>query len=296
VNDTIVVAPDVGSALADGKPVVALETTIVAHGFPPGEGIAVGRDCEARVRERGAVPATVAVLDGAVRVGLEEHEIERVAEAAAGARKVGPRDLGPCVVDGAVGATTAGATLTVCRLSGIRVLATGGIGGVHRGYAVRPDFSADLGEVARTRAVVVCSGVKSLLDVDATLEVLETLGIPVVGYRTASLPLFYAATGGPPVPHRADSPKDAAAMARAHWGLGGRGVLVARPPAPSLEDVAPLIEGALRDAEEAGIRGHAVTPYVLALLHRRSGGRTLHVNHRLAADNAALAAEIAAAL
>lgn len=288
----LALSAEVETALADGTPVVALETTIVAHGFPAGEGLAVGRECEERVRAAGAVPATVAVLDGAVRVGLEPEQLERVAQAGGAARKAGPRDLAACVAEGAVGATTVGATLAACRLAGIRFLATGGIGGVHRGYGARPDVSADLGELARTPALVVCSGVKSLLDIEATVEVLETLGVPLVGYCTDELPLFYTA-GGPPLPARIDSAAQAARIADTHWQLGGRGLVLARPPEPALGDVEPLVEAALLEADQQGVRGQAVTPFVLAYLHERSGGATLAVNRRLAADNASLAAEVA---
>lgn len=291
------VSDEVRDALAAGRPVVALETTIVAHGFPPGDGLAVGRECDARVRAAGATPATTAVLDGRLCVGLLDDELARVAEAGVAARKAGPRDLGACIADGAVGATTVGGTLVACRLAGVPVMATGGIGGVHRGYERRPDVSADLTELARSPAVVVCSGVKSLLDVEATLEALETLGVPVLAYRADTLPLFYGAAGGPPAPARADSPAHAARVARAHWALGSRSaVLVARPPDPFLEDVDPLVEETLVEAASEGVRGQDVTPFVLARLHERSGGRTLEVNRRLAADNAALAAEIAVAL
>jgi pseudouridine-5'-phosphate glycosidase len=208
---------------------------------------------------------------------------------------VSPRDLAACVVDGAIGATTVGATLAACRLAGIPVMATGGIGGVHRRYHARPDVSADLVELARTRTVVACSGVKSLLDVQATMEALETLGVPVIGFGTDTLPLFYAADGGPPVPARAESAAAVARLARAHWGLGREGgLVVARPPSPEA-DVTPLIEEALAEAESQGISGQAVTPFVLGRLHERSDGETLEVNRRLAADNAALAAEIAVA-
>ena len=296
VNDLVVLSEEVRAALDDGRPVVALETTIVAHGFPPGEGIAVGQECEGRVRNGGAVPATVAVFDGTVRVGLADVELERIVAAGVDARKVGPRDLAACVVDGALGATTVGGTLAACRLAGIAVMATGGIGGVHRRYESRPDVSADLGEIARTAALVVCSGVKSLLDVTASLELLETLGVPVLGFRTDELPLFYAAHGGPPVSARVETAGQAARVAAAHWALGGGGLLLARPPDESLDDVEPLIEEALGAAEADGVHGHGVTPFVLAFLHERSGGRTLEVNRLLAADNAALAAEVALAL
>jgi pseudouridine-5'-phosphate glycosidase len=235
------------------------------------------------------------VLDGALRIGLDDAQLERIAAAGSDARKVGPRDLAACVVESAIGATTVGATLAACRLAGISVMATGGIGGVHRGYDRRPDVSADLAELARTRAVVVCSGVKSLLDVHATMEAVETLGVPVIGFGTETLPLFYAAGGGPPVPTRADSAAEVARIARAHWGLGrDGGIVVARPPKPEA-DVADLIDEALHEAAKKGVEGHAVTPFVLSYVHERSEGETLEVNRRLAADNAALAAEIAVA-
>ena len=287
----IKIGREVAEALSGRRPVVALETTLVAHGFPAGDGIAVGLEAERRVRDSGAVPATVGVLDGAVRVGLAETELERFTPEA---RKVGPRDLAVCAVQGAVGATTVGGTLAACRAAGIGFMATGGIGGVHRGE--RLDVSADLGELARTEALVVCSGVKSLLDVAATVELLETLGVPALGFGTDELPLFYTARGGPPVSARIESAEQAARVAHAHWQLGRHSALVlARPPDESLDDVAPLIEQALAEAEKAGVGGQAVTPFVLARLHELSGGRTLDANRKLVADNAGLASEIAVA-
>jgi pseudouridine-5'-phosphate glycosidase len=275
------------------RAVVALETTLVAHGFPPGEGVAVGLESEAAVRESGAVPATIGVLDGAVRVGLTADELERFD---ASARKLGPRDLAPALVQNAVGATTVGGTLAVCRAAGIRVMATGGLGGAHRGWARHPDVSSDLGELARTPTLVVSAGIKSLLDVPATIELLETLGVPVLGFRTDELPLFYSARGGPQLSTRVESAEEATAVARAHWELGGGGLLLARPPDESLEDVEPLIEQALRAADELGVTGQAVTPFVLTFLHERSGGRTLAANRALVIANARLAGEVARAL
>ena len=283
----------IADEVRESRAVVALETTLVAHGFPPGEGLAVGLEAEARVREAGAVPATIGVLDGRVRVGLSREELARFD---ASARKVGPRDLAAAAAQDAVGATTVGGTLAICRAAGISVMATGGLGGVHRGWAEHLDVSSDLGELARTRCVVVSSGVKSLLDVPATVEVLETLAVPVLGYRTHELPLFYSAHGGPPVSARVDSVEEAASIARAHWELGGGGVLLARPPDESLDDVEPLIEHALRDARERGVSGKDVTPFVLSWLHERSAGRTLAANRALVVANAALAAEVAIAL
>ena len=293
MNDLIRVADEVAQALGERKPVVALETTLVAHGFPAGEGVAVGLESERRVRETGAVPATVGILDGELRVGLTEDELGRFT---VDARKVGPRDLAAAIVQGAVGATTVGGTLAACRAAGIGFMGTGGLGGVHRGFPDPPDVSADLGELMRTEALVVCSGVKSILDVPATAELLETLGVPVLGYRTDALPLFYAAHGGPPVSARVDSAADAAQVARAHWRLGRHtSILLAQPAAESLDDVEPLIERALADAQDHGVSGQQVTPFVLSYLHRKSGGRTLVANRRLIADNAGLAAEVAVA-
>jgi pseudouridine-5'-phosphate glycosidase len=281
----------VSEEVRGARAVVALETTLIAHGFPPGEGIAVGLEAERRVRDAGAVPATIGVLDGEIRVGLDAAELERFD---ASARKAGPRDLAVCVVQRAAGATTVGGTLAVCRAAGIRFMGTGGIGGVHRGYPHPPDVSADLGELARTQALVVSAGVKSLLDVPATLEMLETLGVPVLGFRTDELPLFYTAEGGPLVPARVESAEEAAHVALAHWNLGGMGLVLAQPPPTSLDDVEPLIEAALADAERQGVKGQAVTPFVLSLLHERSKGRTLAVNRELVVANAGLAGQVAA--
>jgi pseudouridylate synthase len=280
-------------ALAAGGAVVALETTLVAHGFPPGEGVEVGLESERQVRASGAVPATVGVLDGEVRVGLTEEELARFD---ADARKAGPRDLAAAAVQGAVGATTVGGALAVARTAGIRVMATGGIGGVHRGFPDPPDVSADLGQLARTPALVVSAGAKSLLDVPATAELLETLGVPVLGFRVNTLPLFYAAAGGPPVSARVESAEEAARVAEAHWELGGAGVLLGRPPDEPLEDVEPLIDEALAAAATVGVSGQAVTPFVLAHLHRESAGRTEAANKALVAQNARLAGEVAVAL
>lgn len=286
------VSPEVSEALADGRGVVALETTLVAHGFPPPDGVAVALESERRVRAAGAVPATVGVLDGAIRVGLEEHELERFT---AEARKLGPRDLAACAVAGAVGATTVGGTLAVAEAAGIRVMGTGGLGGVHRGFPDPPDVSADLGALARIEAVVVGSGVKSLLDVPATVELLETMGVPTLGYRVDSFPLFYTAHGGPPVSARVESADEVARIAVAHWALGGRGVVVGNPPPENL-DVEPLIARAVAAARDEGVTGQGVTPFVLSYLHEHSGGETRRVNRELIASNAALAGEVAVAL
>lgn len=289
--DLIHVSDEVATALVEERAVVALETTLVAHGFPAPDGVAVARASEAAVRAADAVPATVGVLDGRVRIGLVEAELERFTS---DARKLGPRDLAACAAQGAVGATTVGGTLVAAAAVGIRFLGTGGLGGVHRGYPHPPDVSADLGACARVPALVVSCGVKSLLDVAATMEVLETLGVPVLGFRTDTLPLFYDAAGGPPVSARVDSPEEAARVADAHWRLGGNALLVGRPPSESL-DVASLIEEGVAEARRQGVSGQDVTPFVLSFLHERSGGETRRVNRDLIVENAALAAEIAGA-
>jgi len=290
----IELSAEVRAELESGRPVVALETTLVAHGFPAGEGLGVALEAERRVREAGAVPASVGVVGGAVRVGLSAEELARFAEAGESARKAGPRDLAVCVADGVLGATTVGGTLAACSAAGIRFLGTGGIGGVHRGFAQRPDVSADLAELARAPVLVVSSGVKSLLDVPATLEALETLGVPVLGWRAETLPLFYTAAGGPPVPATVTTADEAAAVANAHWSLGRAGLLLAQAPAESI-DVEGLIERALVEARSKGVTGQDVTPFVLAEIHRGTGGDSVRVNKRLIADNAALAAEVAVA-
>jgi pseudouridine-5'-phosphate glycosidase len=291
VQQLLQVDDEVATALVEGRAVVALETTLVAHGFPAPTGVEVGLASEAAVRAAGAVPATVGVLDGRIRVGLDAVGLERFTPAA---RKVGPRDLAACAIQGALGATTVGGTLVAAGAAGIRFMGTGGLGGVHRGFPDPPDVSADLAACARHRTLIASSGVKSLLDVAATTELLETLGIPVLGYRTDTLPLFYQAAGGPPVSARVETAAEAAEVAAAHWGLGGTGILVGRPPDESI-DVADLIEAIVAEADARGVSGQAVTPYVLAALHERSGGETRRVNRDLIVANAGLAGEIAVA-
>ena len=291
MNELVEIAAEIRAALDEGRPVVALETTLVAHGFPPPTGVEVGLQSEAAVRNAGAVPATVGILDGRIRIGLTKDELARFTP---DARKAGPRDLAACAVAGDVGATTVGGLLVVARGLGIGFLGTGGTGGVHRRYPTPLDVSADLIALVSSPVLVACSGVKSLLDVSATMELLETLGVPVLGYRTDTLPLFYSASGGPVVPQRVEDVDTAARVAAAHWQLGGCGLLLANPPPDSL-DVEVLIEEALAEATREGVSGQAVTPFVLASLHERSGGRTLEVNRALIVANARLAAEVAVA-
>jgi pseudouridylate synthase len=292
-------APEVERALIRSQPVVGLETSLVAHGLPRPDGVETAMRCEQAVREAGAMPATIAVIGGQVRVGLVMSELQELA-AAAGVRKVGPRDLAACAVSGAPGATTVGGTLAVCRIAGIHFMATGGIGGVHRDWARSRDVSADLRELAEAAVCVVCSGAKSLLDVPATLEQLESNAVPVIGYRTDSFPLFYLRESDLLLPDRADDPSTVAAVAATHWGFARTtGVVVANPVAAEValteDELEPLIAQALAEAEQEGVAGGAVTPYVLGRLHERTAGRTIDVNKRLVEDNARLAAEIACA-
>jgi pseudouridine-5'-phosphate glycosidase len=245
------------------------------------------------VRAAGAVPATIGVLDGAIRVGLTRSELERFAAAGTGARKAGARDIAACVVQGALGSTTVGGTLAVCRVAGIRFVGTGGIGGVHRGFAETLDVSADLPQLARTEALVVCSGAKSILDVSATSELLETLGVPVLGWQTGTLPMFYSADGGPPLSVTVTEAQEAARIAQAHWQLNpGSGLLLARPPTDGL-DIEALVTEAVERIRSQGVTGQAITPAVLTMVEELSDGRSVDVNRRLIADNAALAGQVA---
>jgi pseudouridine-5'-phosphate glycosidase len=290
-----VLSDEVAEALSRGGPVVAMETTLVSHGFSGGRGLLAARAAEDRARAAGAVPATIGIVDGTIRVGLGADELERFAAAGTTARKAGARDIAACVVQGALGATTVGGTLAVCAAAGIRFMSTGGIGGVHRGFADSLDISGDLPQIARTPAMVVCSGAKSILDVGATAELLETLGIPVLGWNTATLPLFYSSGGGPAVSAIVSSPAEAGQIAAAHWELTGRGgLLLARPPADGL-DIEALIAEAVGDVAGLGVTGQAVTPAILTRIEELSGGRSVQVNQQLIADNAGLAAAVAVA-
>jgi pseudouridylate synthase len=291
VTELVQLSDEVRAALDEAHPVVALETTIVAHGFPAPHGVEVGLEMESAVREAGATPATIGVLDGLIRVGLGEDDLERFDSSA---RKLGPRDLAACAVAGDVGATTVGGVLAIARLVGIRFMGTGGIGGVHRGYPAPPDVSADLVSLVSSPLLVACSGAKSLLDIPATVEYLETLGVPVLGYGTDTMPLFYQAAGGPAVSQRVDDAESAARVASAHWELGGCGLLLTNPPPESI-DVDHFLEEAVAAAAREGVSGQAVTPFVLAFLHEQSGGRTREVNRKLAVANARLAGEVSVA-
>ncbi len=296
---SFVLSDEVSDAIASGRGVVALESTIISHGLPTETSARTAREIEAAVRRAGAVPATVAVVDGAVRVGLSDDALVRVAEED-GVVKTSVRDLGPVLARGLTGATTVAATSYLAHLAGIRVFATGGLGGVHRGARDTWDESADLAALAAAPVTVVCAGVKSILDTAATLERLESLSVPVLGYRTDAVPGFYVRDAGLPVPWRVDSAAEVAAVMRARDGLHlPQGMVVAQPVAAAdemdrdLHD-RTLAEG-LAEVERRGVSGKDVTPFLLAWFHEHTGGASLAANVALVLANAELAAAIAAA-
>ncbi|MCW5731822.1 MAG: pseudouridine-5'-phosphate glycosidase [Alphaproteobacteria bacterium] len=302
-NDApLLMAEEVRAALAAGGAVVALETSIVAQGFPPPENLAVGRAMAEAVRAAGAVPAMIAIADGKVRVGVDDDLLARLA--GEGAVKCSARDIAPVLAAGRLGATTVAATAAIAASLGIRVFATGGIGGVHRrmpGEEGPPDVSADLVELSRRSLAVITSGAKSILDLPATLEQIESLGIAAIGYRTDRFPAFHTAESGLRLRHRVEDAGSLARILRVHLSLGlGGALLVCNPPPAELAmaaaDLEGLIREALAEAAARGISGPEVTPHLLGALDRLSGGRTRRVNFALAVSNARLGGEIAAAL
>jgi pseudouridine-5'-phosphate glycosidase len=292
-------AEEVADALGRGLPVVALESTILSHGLPRPRNLRVGREIEATVRAAGAVPATIGVVGGRVVIGLDDAQLERLA-LGDGVLKVSVRDLPAAVATGTDGGTTVAATAALAARAGIGLFATGGLGGVHRGFAESGDESADLGALARTPITVVCAGVKSVLDVPSTLERLETLSVTVVGYGTSRFPGFYLSDSGFGLDWRVETPAEVAAIAAARDDLGLPGALVVAHPLPAEEQLDPalharvLAEG-LAGLERDGVTGKAVTPYLLAHFHAATGGASLEVNVRIILRNAELAARIAVA-
>ena len=296
----LTVLPEIAEALAAGRPVVALESTIISHGLPRPDNLRIAREIEAAVRACGAVPATVALVGGQARIGLDDAALEQVATGE-DVVKVSTRDLATVAARGGHGATTVAATAHLAALAGIGVFATGGLGGVHRKARDTWDESADLTQLSSTRVTVVCSGVKSILDVPATLERLETLGVPVLGYRTEAFPGFYLTDSGHRVEWRVDTPAEVAAVMRARVGLGTADrALVLANPLPADEQLDPglhdrLLRSGLAAAATAGVRGKDVTPFLLDFFHRESGGASLAANVRIILRNAALAAQVAEA-
>jgi len=284
------ILPEVRDALGAGAPVVALESTIITHGMPAPRNLETARQVEAEVRAAGALPATIALLDGRIRVGLTDGELARLAGETEVA-KVSRADLPAVLAARATGSTTVAATMICAALAGIRVFATGGIGGVHRGAETSFDVSADLQELSRSEVAVVCAGAKAILDLPKTLEVLETFGVPVIGYRCDELPAFYSRTSGLAVPLRRDSAAEIAQVMAAKWGLHlGGGLVVANPIPTEAEIPAAAIAGHIETA-----LGEAVTPFLLARLEALTGGASLTANVALVRNNARLAAEIAVA-
>ena len=290
------VLPEVAAALESGRPVVALESTIVAHGMPYPDNLQTAREVESIVRAEGAVPATVAVVDGAIQVGCDEAMLERLASEP-GVAKVSRRDMPVVLASNRLGATTVSGTLIGAGLTGISVFVTGGIGGVHRGVAESWDISADLDELAQHNVAVVSAGAKSILDLPKTLEVLETKGITVLGYGTDEFPAFFTPHSGLSLAHRADSPDEVARVMAAKWGLGLEGgILVANPvPAEHGFDAQAATERALHDAKTQGIEGKALTPFLLKHIAEATQGRSLAANVALVKHNALVGARIAVA-
>ncbi|WP_046864355.1 pseudouridine-5'-phosphate glycosidase [Microvirga massiliensis] len=292
--------PAVEAALQQNKPIVALESTIITHGMPFPQNVETARQVEAIVRENGAMPATVAVIGGRIKIGLQASELEWLGTAK-DVLKLSRADLAFAVSTRRHGATTVAATMICAHLAGIRIFATGGIGGVHRGVEHSMDISADLDELARTPVAVVCAGAKAILDLPRTLEYLETRGVPVIGYRTDRFPAFWSATSELPVPIRLDTPDAIADLIHTKEALALTGGLLVANPVPSLDEIpsaemARFIENAVEKADRRGIIGKAVTPFLLSYLVEKTGGRSLRTNIALVKNNAALAAQVAVSL
>ena len=294
------IAPDVQHALATGRAVVALESTIISHGMPYPQNVATALQVEQVVRQLGAVPATIAIVGGRLKAGLSRDEIEQLGRAGHAVTKVSRRDIPFIVASGGLGATTVAATMVVAAMAGIRIFATGGIGGVHRGAQESFDVSADLQELAQTPVAVVCAGAKSILDLRLTLEYLETHGVPVVGYQTDALPAFFTRDSAFKVDYRLDSAVEIASVLKAKWGMGLEGGMVIANPIPETyamprEAIDRAIEQALQEATQQGIAGKESTPFLLARVCEITGGDSLAANIQLVLNNARLASAIAVA-
>jgi len=300
-SDWLLISDEVREALAAGRAVVALESSLIAHGLPVPHNLETALDAERAVREAGAVPATTAIDGGKLVIGADADLLARLADPERHTAKAASRDIGPLLAGGGLASTTVSATLRAAHAAGIGIMATGGIGGVHRDAGRTFDVSGDIDELAATPVAVVCSGAKSILDLAATLELLETRRVPVIGYGVDELPAFYSIGSGLPLAHRVDTAREAAQLLKAHRAIpGAGGVLVVQPPPAELAidaaEVEAWIGDALRDAEDHAIRGGALTPHLLSYVARASGGRTLRVNIGLIVRNARTAGEIATAL
>ena len=301
MNKYLDISPEVKAALDGGKPVVALESTIISHGMPYPQNVETALTVEKTIRENGAVPATIAIIGGRLKAGLSPDEIEYLGKAGTKVTKASRRDLPVLVAKGADGATTVATTMIIAAMAGIKVFATGGIGGVHRGAETTMDISADLEELAVTPVMVVCAGAKSILDLGLTLEYLETKGVPVVGYGTDELPAFYTRKSGFGVDYRLDTPEELASAFKAKLDMGLRGGMLVTNPIPEEYSMDPgyingAIDEAVKEAETLGIRGKATTPFLLAKIKELTGGDSLDANIELVLNNARLAAKTAAVL
>ena len=301
MNKYLDISPEVKAALEAGKPVVALESTIISHGMPYPKNVETALLVEQTLRDNGAVPATIAVIGGRLKAGLSKEEIEYLGKTGRGVAKASRRDLPALVARGADGATTVTTTMIIAHMAGIQVFATGGIGGVHRGAETTMDISADLEELAQTPVMVVCAGAKSILDLGLTLEYLETKGVPVIGYGTEELPAFYTRKSGFGVDYRVDSPEELAAMFAAQRDLGYKGGMLVTNPNPEeyampKDVIDAAIEQALRECKEQGVHGKETTPFLLARVVELTGGDSLESNIQLVLNNARVAARTAAAL
>ncbi|MBS4761435.1 pseudouridine-5'-phosphate glycosidase [Carnobacteriaceae bacterium zg-ZUI252] len=297
MNKYIVLSQEVQEGMAKGLPVVALESTIISHGMPYPKNVEMARTVEQIIRDNGAVPATIAIIDGKIRVGLSNEELEMFGSSK-GIAKVSRRDMADVLASGKLGATTVATTMIGAELAGIKFFVTGGLGGVHRGWETTLDISADMDEFAQTNVTVICAGAKSILDLPATLEYLETKGVPVIGYQTKNLPAFFTRDSGLKLPLSADSLEHIANMIRTKWELGLEGGVVVANPIPVEHAMDPayidgIIEKAVKEAEEQGIVGKDITPFLLGNIVEKTGGKSLEANIKLVENNARVGAQLA---
>ena len=297
INDYLDIKEEVKDALAEKKPIVALESTIISHGMPYPENIISAKRSEAIIREAGGIPATIAIIKGRIKIGLTENDLDHMGKDS-GITKASRRDMAMILSKGIDGATTVATTMLCADLAGIRVFATGGIGGVHRNGQVTMDVSADLQELSGTNVGVVCAGAKSILDIGLTLEYLETHGVPVIGYGTENFPAFYIRESGFKVDYRVDNPAEIARALKVKWDLGLKGGMVIANPIPEefemdREYISAVIDEAVEAAEKEGVKGKGITPFVLARLHTKTGDKSLFANKELVYNNVRLAAQIA---
>lgn len=297
MNKYLVLSEEVRAGMAKGLPIVALESTIISHGMPYPQNVAMAREVEQIIRDNGAVPATIAIVAGKIKIGLSDEELEMFGRSK-GIAKVSRRDLADVIASQKLGATTVATTMIAAQLAGIKFFVTGGLGGVHRGWEHNLDISADLDELAQTGVAVICAGAKSILDLPATLEYLETKGVPVIGYQTQNLPAFFTRDSGLPLALSSDDLAHIAAMIKIKWELGLNGGVVVANPIPEQDALAPdyingIIESAVKEAEEKGIKGKDITPFLLGKIVEMSGGKSLEANIKLVKNNAKIGATLA---